>query len=65
MLNRKSSCGYATLKIWFFPLKCEFFRHSSGLGERFSLTFISQWKERRIQNKSRVTVIVRVNEAEN
>jgi hypothetical protein len=37
----------------------------SGLGGQFTLILIltSLWRERRIQNKSRVTVLVRIKEA--
>jgi hypothetical protein len=44
-------------KVWFFPLKFEFFWLSSGLGGQLSLTLIN-WREWRIQIMSGVIVIV-------
>jgi hypothetical protein len=52
-------------KVWFFPLKFESFWLVSGSGGQFILTLLSHWRERRIQNKTRVTVIVGVNVANN
>jgi hypothetical protein len=57
--------GSSPVQGMVFSLKFESFWLSSGLGRRFSLTVISHWRERRIQNKSGLTVIVGVNEANN